>query len=62
MRNALKGYWSVRTVLRLLKNDGGQDLIEYALLGALIAVVSVLTMTTLGTSISGLFTTISGAL
>jgi pilus assembly protein Flp/PilA len=58
----LKLYVKLQTALLSAKDESGQDLIEYALLGSLIAVVSVLTMTTLGTTISGIFTTINGKL
>ena len=40
---------------RLLREDSGQDLVEYALLVALIAIVSVLGLTTLGPSVSGFY-------
>jgi pilus assembly protein Flp/PilA len=43
---------------RLHKDESGAALVEYALLVFLIAVASIVTLTTLGTTISGLWTTI----
>jgi len=40
---------------RLLREETGQDLVEYALLAALIAIVSVLGLTTLGPTVSGFY-------
>ena len=48
--------------LRLLNETEGQDLIEYALLAALIALAATGAMTLLGTGISNKFTTISSSL
>jgi pilus assembly protein Flp/PilA len=42
--------------------DEGQDLLEYALLVALIALVSVGVITTAGTNVQGIFTRIGTAL
>jgi pilus assembly protein Flp/PilA len=52
------------TRLRMLlrRNDEGQDLLEYALLVALIALVAVGAITTTGTGVSSIFTSISGQL
>ena len=47
---------------RFVKEEEGQDLIEYALLAALIAVASILAMTILGGKISGLFGKIGSSL
>jgi len=49
-------------VRTLLRNDSGQDLLEYALLVALIALVCVGVVTSAGTSVQGIFSQISGAL
>ena len=46
----------------LAKNDEGQDLLEYALLVALIALVAVGAVTAAGTSVNTIFTTIAGSL
>jgi pilus assembly protein Flp/PilA len=45
-----------------LKNDEGQDLVEYALLIALIAFACTAGMTTLATSINSAFNSIAGKL
>jgi pilus assembly protein Flp/PilA len=44
------------------KNEEGQDLLEYALLVALIALVAVGAVTAAGTSVQTIFTNIAGAL
>jgi len=46
---------------RLLADETGQDLIEYALLAALIATVSIATLSLLGLELPKLFTLISEA-
>ena len=52
-------YVKLQNVLQSLKDERGQDLIEYALLGALIAVACTAAMGTLATAISTEFGTIS---
>jgi len=47
---------------RLFKEEKGQDMIEYALLAALIAVVVIIVLPRLATAISGVFNSISGKL
>ena len=47
---------------RWLRDDEGQDLIEYALLAALIALAAVVAMQATGTSINGVFNSIAGRL
>ena len=42
--------------VRFVREDAGQDLIEYALLAGLISLASVLAITALGTAIQGKFT------
>jgi pilus assembly protein Flp/PilA len=42
--------------------DEGQDLIEYALLAALVALAATVAMTSLGTSISTVFTSVGNSL
>jgi pilus assembly protein Flp/PilA len=49
-------------IARFVREDQGQDLIEYALLGALIAVATTAAMGTLATAINGEFGTISTSL
>ena len=46
----------------LLRNEEGQDLLEYALLVALIAIVAVGAVTAAGTTVNGIFTQIAGAI
>ncbi len=45
---------------QLIVEESGQDLIEYALLGSLIAVVSVAALTTLGPVIAAFYTRLTG--
>jgi Flp pilus assembly pilin Flp len=47
---------------RFVREEEGQDLIEYSLLCALIAVASILAMTQLGTAIQGVFDYVRGQL
>jgi pilus assembly protein Flp/PilA len=51
-----------RSFARLLRDDSGATAIEYGLIAALIAVAGVGAMTTLGTGLSGIFTTVSNDL
>ena len=54
---------SLVTYIRsLARNDEGQDLLEYALLVALIALVCVLAITTAGANVNTIFTKIGAAL
>jgi pilus assembly protein Flp/PilA len=46
----------------LVRNESGQDLLEYALLVALIALVAVATITTTGGNVRTIFGNIAGAL
>ncbi len=48
--------------VRLLRDDSGATAIEYGLIAALVAVAAVGAMTTLGTGLSGIFTTVSNDL
>ena len=47
---------------RVLTDDRGVTAVEYGVLGALIIVVCIAVITTLGTTLQGTFTTITGAL
>ena len=49
-------------VIKFLKAEDGQDLIEYALLAALIALAAVVAMQATGTSVNDVFNTIAGRL
>ena len=46
----------------LVRNDEGQDLIEYAMLVALIALFCVVAVTAAGTQVAAVFTAIVGAI
>ena len=49
----------LRTYLRaFVSNDEGQDLLEYALLVALIAIVCIIAVGTTGTNVNAIFTRI----
>jgi pilus assembly protein Flp/PilA len=47
---------------RFINNQSGVTAIEYGLIAALIAVVIIVAVTSVGTSLSGTFTAISSAL
>jgi len=48
--------------VRFVREEEGQDLIEYSLLAALIAVASIVAMKALATEINGIFNKIGSAL
>lgn len=51
------------TYLRaLVTNDEGQDMIEYALLAALIAIIAVVAIGDVGTRVNGIFEAVVAAL
>ena len=52
----------VNFVKSFVRNDEGQDLLEYALLVALIALVAIAAVTAAGGSVNKIFTAIAGAL
>ena len=47
---------------RFIREDEGQDLIEYGLLGGLITALVVATITAIGTKVLNLFTTLNTAI
>jgi len=49
----------MRTVTQFMKDEQGADLIEYALLAGLISLAAVGALSTIGTSLTGLFGKIS---
>jgi pilus assembly protein Flp/PilA len=49
-------------VARLIKEEEGQDLIEYALLAAFIAVAVIAAVKSLGTKVNGMFSSINASL
>ena len=52
----------IKSLCARLTNDKGQDLLEYALLVALIAVVCFVTVQQTGTEVNDIFTDIKGKL
>ena len=52
-------YLRAKYLRRLLRNESGQDLLEYALLVALIALVCVAVITSTGTNVQSIFSKIS---
>jgi pilus assembly protein Flp/PilA len=44
------------------ENEDGQDLIEYALIAGLIAIVAVISITAAGSSVSDLFSTVAASI
>ena len=49
-------------LMNLHKEESGQDLIEYALIAAIVALGAIAGMTTLASSINSLFSKVSGQL
>ena len=47
---------------RFFKEESGQGMVEYGLIIALVAVVLIGVLTAMGGGLSGLFTTVTGAL
>ena len=63
MQNAfLKLYVKSQILWEALKEEKGQDLIEYALVCALIALAATAGMSTMANAINGAFVTVSGKL
>jgi pilus assembly protein Flp/PilA len=50
------------TFARLLRDDSGATAIEYGLIAALIAVAAIAAMTSVGTSLTGIFTNVANSL
>ena len=48
--------------VNLRKNTSGVTAVEYGLIAALIAIAAIAAMNTVGTSLSGVFTTLSNSL
>ena len=46
----------------MLRNEKGQGMVEYGLILALIAIVVIAAMTTMGTNLQAMFTTLAGKL
>jgi pilus assembly protein Flp/PilA len=51
---------AMKALVNFFRNEDGQDLLEYALLVALIAIVAVGAVTAAGTTVNGIFTQIAG--
>ncbi len=51
-----------RFMQRFIADEAGQDLVEYALLAAFIATVSIAALTTLGGKITAFYQTLNGHL
>jgi pilus assembly protein Flp/PilA len=59
----MKGrFLKLSAMLQILKNEGGQDLIEYALVVALIAFAATAGMSTLATAINTAFSNVGATL
>ena len=58
----MKLFVKAQNLLQAMKNESGQDLIEYALIAALIAVACVAAMGTLAGDIKNVFTNVGGSL
>ena len=52
----------MRTLVTFFRDESGVTAIEYGLIAALIAVVIIGAVATVGTSLSGTFSTVSGSL
>lgn len=52
----------MKTIQKLFKDESGATAIEYGLIAALISVVAILAITTLGQNISSTFTTVAEAM
>jgi Flp pilus assembly pilin Flp len=49
-------------LMRVLRDEAGQDLIEYGLLLGIITLASILAMTAIGATVMGYFTDLNAAL
>lgn len=52
----------MKTLLAILKDESGATAIEYGLIAALVSVVAIGALTTMGESLGGMFGTVSDAL
>ncbi|HYL49501.1 MAG TPA: Flp family type IVb pilin [Stellaceae bacterium] len=52
----------MKTLSKLFRDDAGATAIEYGLIAALIAVVIVTAVTTVGTNLKGTFSTVASSL
>jgi len=51
-----------KLLARFLREEEGQDVIEYALLGAFVSTVAAITIVAIGVDVQTMFTTIDGRL
>ena len=49
-------------LMRFFHEEDGQGMVEYGLILALVSVAVILILTTLGTNLTGIFTTVAGKL
>jgi pilus assembly protein Flp/PilA len=61
-RNNIRTAQMPRVLVRFLSDESGATAIEYGLIAALVAVVAITGMTTLGTKLKALFTGVAGKL
>ena len=54
--------WSVRFGGRLIREESGQDMVEYVLIFALVSIVAITAVATTGGVIKGLWESIQGVL
>jgi len=52
----------MKTIIAFLKDESGATAIEYGLLASLIAVAAIAAMSTVGTKLSGAFSTVGNSL
>jgi pilus assembly protein Flp/PilA len=57
----LKGYF-MKTMIRFFKEEEGATAIEYGLIAALISVAAIAAMTSVGTQLSAVFTSVQTSL
>jgi Flp pilus assembly pilin Flp len=67
MFNGVREAWPLEEplmskLINLLRNDDGQDVIEYALLGAFISIIAIATIKLIGPLVDGIFQDIQTAL
>lgn len=52
----------MKTIIRLLKSEDGASAIEYALIAALVSIVAIVAMGSVGNSVSDSFSNVSSSL
>ena len=57
-----KIYIKLQTVREMLKSDNGQDLIEYVLIGGVVALGAIAGMSTFASDVNSAFTNLGGKL